>query len=498
MHFIPPVLGLFFASLLCFVSNKKFKKLQTARQVVYLKMSKSSSSSAKQHGFLRRLEESLVEKNGKQVEQIDCVIQAIYKLSFNHHLKRNGLSLSNLDKSNQMAHFRQLHAWPSQSRFVFSLAQMRDAYATLGRNKLAPQFMSERQITESQKRNKLKREFWSLLGEAPTAAESFHLLSQDQKTSAEELQRLRTLARAFRLVLFQKKITQYKETGNFLALLRSANRELAREAFQNCIGLVPFPEDFLGEEDDDETAAGEIDDSEQVEEKSDSDEEKSDSDDDKEPDIGGEDKQEEEEKDIIETTDDGRQDINDDQEDEEELREDEKDLQDDKRQKVKLDDEDKEMEDDVQYDDEDTQDDVQDDDEDTQDDESEQTDVEDKRKKAITNRQLRLDLQQCKEKNQLLLSALATAIDELRNVKLKAQDISKAIESVLRRLQQTCLPEEEEKEGNENKLGRGFKTAQNSTGTSSIYDEASNVGQRSGGKIEKQDTNRQETLIQLL
>lgn len=335
-------------------------------------MSARTGSSAKGNSLLRRLEKLLVEQNGKQVEQIDCVIQAIYKLSFNHHLKRNGLALSNLDKSNQMAHFRQLHTWPSQSRFVFSLAQMRDAYATLGRNKLAPQFMSERQIAESQKRNKLKREFWSLLGEAPTAAESFHLLSQDQKTSAEELQRLRTLARAFRLVLFQKKITQYKETGNFLALLKSANRQLAREAFANCVGIVPFPEHFLAGDDDD-------DDDKVAQDTTD--------DDDEEITIGADEKEET---------------IVDDQDQQEQEDTEDKDQQIGQREK----------------------------------------DEKVEKKRTTENRQLRRDLKQCKERNESLLATLAATIDDLRNVRLQARQISSAIEGALRQLQLACPPKD--------------------------------------------------------
>lgn len=196
----------------------------------------------------KQLESSLVPEDDDtthNLEAINCVIRAIYRLSFNHYLKRNGLALSDLDADNQMAHFRRLDAWPSQSKFVFSLRQMRDAYRQLAMNSLARRLMSEHQREQALRQRKPKHEFWSVLGEAPTAAESFHSLEQDINTPREELQRMRLLAHAFRLVLFQNKITQYRETGNFLALLRSANKELAQEAFQHCAQLLPFAPDFF-------------------------------------------------------------------------------------------------------------------------------------------------------------------------------------------------------------------------------------------------------------
>lgn len=196
----------------------------------------------------QQLESALVfedDDSKHNLSKVHCVIQAIYKLSFNYYLKQNGLSLKDLDDQNQLAEFRKLTAWPSQSKFVFSLQQMREAYAKLAKNSLASSLMSNHQHEQATKGNKPKNEFWSLLGEAPTVEQSFHILENDKNTSKQELQRIRLLSYAFRLALFQTKITQFRETGNFLALLDSANKELAAEAFRNCIGIVPFEHDFL-------------------------------------------------------------------------------------------------------------------------------------------------------------------------------------------------------------------------------------------------------------
>jgi len=201
-----------------------------------------------QSDLWRKIEKQFVLNNGGQVKQVDCVIGAIYELSFNHYLKRNGLSQSDLDEDNRWALYRKLYAWPSQSRFVFSLTQMLDAYETVGASTLAPQLMTQSQIEESQKRTKLKRELWTLLGETPKAQDAFQILAHDHEVSQSQLCRLRALARALRLVLFQKKIVQYRQTDNFLALLRSANRQTARKAFENCVEIVPFGEDFLADD----------------------------------------------------------------------------------------------------------------------------------------------------------------------------------------------------------------------------------------------------------
>jgi hypothetical protein len=214
----------------------------------------------------QQLEASLVQP-GNTVESINCVIRAIYQLSYNYYLKHNGFSLHDLDEASQLGHFRQLQTWPSESKFVFSLQQMRDAYALVAESPLASQLMSQQQIESARKRHKPKSEFWTLLGEAPSADQSYFALEQDSKTSAAELQRLRLLAHAFRIVLFQNKITQFKETGNFLFLLSSANRQMAKEAFQNCVGLLPFPAEFLEEEAGEEGEGEEGQEAEEGEEK---------------------------------------------------------------------------------------------------------------------------------------------------------------------------------------------------------------------------------------
>jgi hypothetical protein len=186
----------------------------------------------------QQVERSLI-KPGNNIESINCVIRGVYQLSFNHYLRQNGFSLRDLDQSSQMAQFRRLSAWPSASKFVFSLAQMRDAYQQLAESELSTRFMTAQQIAQAKGRRKPREEFWSVLGEAPTAEQSFYALENDQKTPRDELRRLRLQAHAFRIVLFQQKISQFKETGNFLFLLHSASRELAREVFQNCLGILP-------------------------------------------------------------------------------------------------------------------------------------------------------------------------------------------------------------------------------------------------------------------
>lgn len=197
-------------------------------------------------------EQSFVYKD-TSVDKLDCIIRAIYRLSFADYLRRNGLSEKDLDeKHNDMAFFRKPTAWPSQARFIFSLRQMRDAFAALGRRADAQNYMSRTQIEASRQQNMPKQSFWTILGDAATAKQSFRFLEQDE--SEEQLLRRRRLARAFRLTLFQQKVEQFRETRNFLALLQSVHREEAKQIFETCLDLVPFGAGFFdrdGDSDDD-------------------------------------------------------------------------------------------------------------------------------------------------------------------------------------------------------------------------------------------------------
>lgn len=177
-----------------------------------------------------------------------CVIRAIYRLSYQYYLKVNGFTENDLKKDGGV--YRKLQTWPSQSRFIFSLEQMRDAYERLGKNPVAKLFMTQQAIDESQKRNRSKEGFWTLLGDAESAFESFRILENDDDYDAEKLYKLRLQSYAFRLVLFQTKISEFRETGNFLALLNSANREFAQEAFRDCASIVPLPASFYGQQND--------------------------------------------------------------------------------------------------------------------------------------------------------------------------------------------------------------------------------------------------------
>jgi len=194
----------------------------------------------------KQIEEALF-ADEKSLNATLCVIKAIYKLSFNHYLQVNGFTENDL-KNKDGGLYRQLTTWPSQSRFIFSLEQMRDAYERLGNSSIATDIMSEDQIEESRKRKKSKEGFWTILGEAEDSFQSFRVLEDDINYGKEKLQSLRVLSYAFRLVLFQTKISEFRETGNFLALLKSANKELARAAFQDCAGIVPLPRGFFSEE----------------------------------------------------------------------------------------------------------------------------------------------------------------------------------------------------------------------------------------------------------
>ncbi len=194
-----------------------------------------------------QVEQALFGDDAKTLASTLCVIRAIYKLSFNYYLKVNGFTESDLNNKEDGI-YRKLTAWPSQSRFIFSLDQMRDAYERLGNSPVAKLVMSDDQIEESVKRKKSKEGFWTLLGESEDAFESFKILEQDKDYGKEKLANLRLFSYAFRLVLFQTKISEFRETGNFLALLKSANRELAREAFRDCAGIVPLPASFFAEE----------------------------------------------------------------------------------------------------------------------------------------------------------------------------------------------------------------------------------------------------------
>ena len=86
-----------------------------------------------------KIEESLF-SDQKSLNATLCVIRAIYKLSYNHYLQVNALSESDLNKEDGA--YRQLTSWPSQSRFIFSLEQMRDAYERLGNNPIAKQLLT--------------------------------------------------------------------------------------------------------------------------------------------------------------------------------------------------------------------------------------------------------------------------------------------------------------------------------------------------------------------
>ncbi len=192
-----------------------------------------------------KIDESLF-SDQKSLNATLCVIRAIYKLSYNHYLQVNALSESDLNKEDGA--YRQLTSWPSQSRFIFSLEQMRDAYERLGNNPIAKQLLTEEQIQDTQKRKKSKEGFWTILGEAEDAFKSFRILENDQSYDTQRLETLRNVSYAYRLVLFQTKISEFRETGNFLALLRSADKELAKEAFQNCAHIVPLPPGFFSKE----------------------------------------------------------------------------------------------------------------------------------------------------------------------------------------------------------------------------------------------------------
>lgn len=189
----------------------------------------------------KEIENALVRDENSLNETL-CVIKAVYKLSYNHYLVVNGFSESDLQKQDGGI-YRRLTSWPSQSRFIFSLEQMRDAYERLGSSEIANKIMTPEQIDESQKRKKSKESFWTILGETEDAFESFRLLANDEK-----IEKLRLLCYAYRLVLFQTKITEFRETNNFIVLLKSVNKELAQEAFQNCASIVPLPHDFFDQD----------------------------------------------------------------------------------------------------------------------------------------------------------------------------------------------------------------------------------------------------------
>lgn len=195
-------------------------------------------------------QQSSLMQNGNTVEKIDCIIGAIYDISFAHYLKRNGFVENNLDESKQWSEYRKPTAWPSQARFIFSLKQMREAYAKLGQHPRAAEFMTDTQIVNSQRKNARKNAFWSILGETRSAANSFQILENDEPRT--KIQQRRKLARAFRLVLFQQKVEHFRETQNFLALLRSVNREKAKKAFSQCLEILPFPESFMDNREDSE------------------------------------------------------------------------------------------------------------------------------------------------------------------------------------------------------------------------------------------------------
>lgn len=194
-----------------------------------------------------QVEQALFGEDAKTLASTLCVIRAIYKLSFNYYLKVNGFTESDLNNKEDGI-YRKLTTWPSQSRFIFSLDQMRDAYERLGNSPVAKLVMSDDQIEESIKRKKSKEGFWTILGESEDAFKSFKVLEQDSDYGEERLNNLRLFSYAFRLVLFQTKISEFRETGNFLALLKSANKDLAREAFKDCAGIVPLPASFFAEE----------------------------------------------------------------------------------------------------------------------------------------------------------------------------------------------------------------------------------------------------------
>ena len=187
----------------------------------------------KTRALVAQLEADIVSSDNDQLKKVHCVINALYRLGYLHHLRSAGLTESDaLNEVNGI--YRQLHTWPSQSRFIFSAKQMRDAYKQVGSHARASDFMSEQQIVESQRETKPKREFWTILGDKQTIDESFAVLTSEPK----ERQRFQILAYAFRLALFQKKIDEFRQSGNFAALLESAGENEAREALQTCVGLL--------------------------------------------------------------------------------------------------------------------------------------------------------------------------------------------------------------------------------------------------------------------
>ena len=190
----------------------------------------------------KEIEESLF-TDEKSLNTTLCIIKAIYKLSYAHYLKTNGFSEKDLKQ--EAGIYRRLITWPSQSRFIFSLEQMRDAYERLGNSPIASKIMSKEQIEESKKQRKSKESFWTILGEAEDAFQSFGTLQNDKNTDVESL---RLLSYAYRLVLFQTKISEFRETSNFVVLLNSVNKELAKEAFENCASIVSLPPDFFDQE----------------------------------------------------------------------------------------------------------------------------------------------------------------------------------------------------------------------------------------------------------